>query len=216
MRAIRYSLPVFIARFVALFIALFIAGVAGTALTACSSSPPGPWHRESVRELAMTVEAVDPQARLIALRDGTGAVTTVYAGPEVRNFDQIKAGDEVVVSYKVALAAAVTTAEEAVQGNNAALDVERAEPGERPHAGMAASITATVRIDSVDKDFNTVTFHGDDGFVRTVSVEDEKAREFIRGLRQGDLVTVKYSEAVAVDVRPARAADDQASGVSQP
>jgi hypothetical protein len=47
-----------------------------------------------------------------------------------------------------------------------------------------------------------VTFKKADGITRTVAVEDPEARKFIRTLKPGDPVEIRYSEAVAVSVKP--------------
>src|SRR5947209_7020218 len=41
-----------------------------------------------------TVESVDAGERTVKLRDSDGSVATIECGQEVRNFDQIKAGDK--------------------------------------------------------------------------------------------------------------------------
>lgn len=61
----------------------------------------------------------------------------------------------------------------------------------------------TVTIDSVDTSSNTVTFKRSDGMTRTVAVQRPEGQEFIRGLRKGDQVEITYTEAVAMEVRPA-------------
>ena len=49
----------------------------------------------------------------------------------------------------------------------------------------------------------TVTFTGPRGNTHTVAVRDPGAREFVRGLRQGEEVDITYSEAFAIRVEPA-------------
>lgn len=173
-------------------------------LAACSSKPQEPYFREDVEEMTAQVAAVNYETRLVSLRDDAGHTETVYAGPEVRNLEQIKIGDEVVVSYHSAVAAMVTTPQEATTGVDTDVMAERAAPGEKPYGAVGAAVTTTVKIDSVDTSFNTVTFRRDDGLVRTVGIQDPEARKFIKGLKPGDLVLVTYAEAVAVSVRPSR------------
>jgi hypothetical protein len=61
----------------------------------------------------------------------------------------------------------------------------------------------TVIIDSVDTQMNTVTFTNSAGEMRTVAVESPQGREFIKGLKKGDNVEVAYTEALAIEVKPA-------------
>src|SRR5690606_15337024 len=79
----------------------------------------------------------------------------------------------------------------------------RDEPGARPAGAVADSVQATVKIESVDKSNNRVTFRRQDGFTRTLDVRSPDGRRFLQGLRPGDEVEVTYTEAFAVDVRPA-------------
>ena len=64
-------------------------------------------------------------------------------------------------------------------------------------------LRTTVEIDFVDTSFNTVTFKRSDGAVRTVAVQTPEGRKFIRGLRKGDRVDIAYTEAFAIEVKPA-------------
>ena len=40
----------------------------------------------------VTIEAIDYKARLVTLKDSGGFSDTVYAGPEVKRFDELKVG----------------------------------------------------------------------------------------------------------------------------
>jgi hypothetical protein len=170
-------------------------------LAACASTPE-PWYRKEVREFTATVTALEQEQRLLSLQDEAGRSTTIFVGPEVRNFEQIKVGDKVVATYQEAMAAAVTRPDQSVQRAEFDATSQHAKAGEAPHAEVASSMIATVTIDAVDASSNTLTFRRDDGLVRTVHVEDAGARKFIKGLKQGDLVTVTYTEALAISVRP--------------
>ena len=87
---------------------------------------------EQLAEATATVTAVDPAKRLISLEDqDDGREFTVEAGEDVRNFAQIKVGDEVNVEYYQALAADVTKAE-ASDSDGAVLLGSRAAEGDKP------------------------------------------------------------------------------------
>ncbi len=62
-------------------------------------------------------------------------------------------------------------------------------------------LTATVRIERVDLNANTVTFTGPRG-QRTLYVQKPAMREFVKKLRPGDAVEVTYSEALAISLEP--------------
>jgi hypothetical protein len=159
---------------------------------------------ESVKKATATVESVDRDTRTLVMRDSDDTRTVLVAGPEVRNFDQIEPGDELVATYREALLAEVKPKGTGVQGVQGAAASTRAEEGQRPAGGVGATVATTVVIESVDKSFDTVTFKRSDGIVRTVAVEDPKAVEFVQRLRPGDEVQVTYTEAVAVALVPAQ------------
>lgn len=157
---------------------------------------------QELKQVTATVESVNNDTRTLVLVDPGGARTLVEAGPQVRNFDQVEAGDRVVASYYEALAAEVKPKGEGVEGVKQSRSTSRAPEGQRPAGVTANSIATTVRIQSVDTSFDTVTFKRPDGIVRTVAVEDPEAVEFISKLRPGDEVQITYTEAVAVSLQP--------------
>src|SRR5262245_43503467 len=57
--------------------------------------------------LSATVEKIDKPHRMVTLKGPDGKTVVVTAGDEVRNFDQIKVGDHVNVTYSESVAVAV-------------------------------------------------------------------------------------------------------------
>jgi hypothetical protein len=171
-------------------------------LAACASRPPTPIERDAQIEITATVESIDSKMRLVALRGTDGRRATIYAGPAVRNLDQVRIGDEVAVSYYEAIAVEVAAAGTTTRSVEQDVAVVRAAAGDRPAGAIGETLTATVEIESVDTSFNTVTFRRADGLARVLAVEDPEAQRFIRKLKRGDLVQVTYMEAIAVSVRP--------------
>lgn len=178
-------------------LAFIVFGAAG-----CAGEPPAPIAREERTDLTATVEAIDRDTRMVSLVGTEGRKATVYAGPDVRNFDQINVGDEVMVSFYAAIGAEVTEPEGATEGVKQEGAMLRAAEGARPAGAVAEMLTTTVVIESVDTSLNTVSFRRPDGLTRVLAIEDPKAQAFIRQLKRGDRVKVTYMEAVAVSVRP--------------
>lgn len=181
-----------------------LVGASATLLAAaCATPPPQPMMRDSLVQKTATVESIDQASRLVTLRGEDGFARTVKVSNDVRNFPQIREGDKVVVSYYEAIAAEVKQPGEGVQGVEADVSSVRAEEGEMPAAGAGVLLRTTVTIDSVDKQMNTVTFKNADGLLRTVAVESPEGQNFIKGLKKGDQVEVAYTEAMAIEVKPA-------------
>ena len=68
-----------------------------------SGTQPGKKGVARTVSLMATVTAVDKASRDVTLKGPQGNEITVTAGPDVKNFDAIKVGDGVNVSYKEAL-----------------------------------------------------------------------------------------------------------------
>jgi hypothetical protein len=179
------------------------AAIAAFALAACSEPPPKPAMRENLVQRKATVESIDQASRLVTLRGEDGVTTTIQVSDEVSNLPQVKAGDEVIVSYYEALAAEVKKPGAGVQGVESEVAAVRAPAGSMPAASVGVLVRTTVTIQSVDKKLNTVTFTRSDGTWRTVTIESPEGREFTKGLKKGDQVEVAYTEALAIEVKPA-------------
>ena len=179
-----------------LALGLIIAALAG-----CASAPE-PLEVSDVEVLEATVVAVDASARTLSLRGPEGNVVELNVGPEVRNLSQVEVGDILYVSYYTGLL--VSIAEPGQAGEDLAVAAGRAEEGQRPGAIVGATTRATVEILSVSRDGTAVSFRDADGHVQSVDVPREEGQAFARKLRQGDLVDVQYTEAVAIDVGPAK------------
>ena len=131
----------------------------------------------------------------------TAGSSVIAAGPEVKNFDQIKVGDKVKVAYKAAMAAKISKSKEDPKTTVDAA-AYTAPTGSMPAAAVGQTIKTTVQIESVDTSFETVSFKRPDGLVRTIAPASPEGKKFIRTLKKGDMVDVEYTEALAISVVP--------------
>lgn len=180
----------------------------GLVLTVCTFAvwaQPEPVMVEKTERIAATVESIDQAKRLLELSRDDERMT-VHAPPEVRNFERIKVGDQVVVEYYGGLAAAFRKPGDE-SADPGVVDVARStsrmpEGSRRPGAAVAEQVTTTVVIDAVGRSSSSVTFTGPAGMTRTVDVKDPRAQQFISTLKKGDEVELTYVEALAVTVEP--------------
>jgi hypothetical protein len=163
--------------------------------------PPQPTAVGQTTTVTATVESVDRTTREVLLST-PNALLTVKAGPEVRNLDQLKSGDRVVVEYAEAVAVALSQPGDPRAPAAAMVAARRAPPGARPGAGVAEAVRVRVAIQSVNAAGTQVTFVGPSGTPRTVTVRDPAMQDFARRLRPGDQVEVAFVEAVVVRVEP--------------
>jgi Cu/Ag efflux protein CusF len=182
------------------FAAVVVFAVLTSSLAACKSDEPvsGTLSSALVTSSAV-VEEIDQSTRRVTLRDAGGKSVTMIAPAEVRNLDQIKVGDEVVVSYHESVAYEVKKPGEATPGVTVVAAARQAEKGDKPGAGAGAAATMTVTIEGIDKDAPSVTLRRPDGRLVVCKVRD---REKLERVSVGDLVEITYTEALAVSVEP--------------
>ncbi len=186
---------------------VMVAAAHGGAETAtkpqAATKPPPSMQREKTEEMSASVTNVDPKTREIQLTGSDGRTGSFVAGPEVKNFAQIHKGDKVVVSYYRGISAQVLPAGAAPSTDVHQLDVgATAQPGEKPGAGIGSAIRGTVTVEAIDTKANTLTVLTPAGASRTVPIESDEGKAFIKKLKKGDKVDVVYAEALAVEVRP--------------
>src|SRR3982750_153462 len=147
-----------------------------------------------------TIKAINQSSREVTLVGPEGKEVTVTAGPEVKNFAQLKSGDQVDVRYVEALTvelkkgggAPVTRTEEKAMGS--------AKPGTPPGAVAGRQITVTGDVIKLDPATQLVTGRGPQ---RTIDLKVRDPEQF-KLIATGDQLEATYMEAVAVDVSPAK------------
>ena len=183
---------------VALSVALLAC--ASTQETASSQPPPSGLISEGAATATAIVEKIDVAKRLVTLRKADGQLTELQVDESVKNLPQVKKGDRVVVKYYESLAYEVNKPGAATPGTTGAEQVATAAPGAKPGRVAARQVEITTTIEAIDKKMSMVTLKGADGKLTPVKVRDPSKLDRVR---VGDLVTITYSQAVAVAVEPA-------------
>jgi hypothetical protein len=182
---------------------VFIATLACISGLACAQQPK-PLELSRQKTATATIQAISQTDRHLVILTTDGERLLLEAGADVTNFDQVHPGDHIRVTYHEGLIAEVKPKGKGVEGVPVAAAKARTAPGEVPAKGVTTSIAATVRVQSVDTSFDTVTFSRPDGIVRTLAVETPEGKAFIDTLKPGDEVQITYREAAAVSIEPAR------------
>jgi Cu/Ag efflux protein CusF len=144
------------------------------------------------------VESVDKETREIKLIGAGMRRFTLTAGPDVRNFDQIKPRDRLVVEYIERLRIDVEPAG-TKRAEGAVTAVGRAEEGALPGAGAAETVQATFTVQAIDRENGTVTLLDSDGVPRTFVVDDTAALKLVD---VGDEVTTRLTKAISISIEP--------------
>jgi hypothetical protein len=153
---------------------------------------------ETVRASA-TIESIDAKTREIILKDSEGKKVEFVAGPEVRNFDQLKKGDVVTIDYGVALAMRLAKITSKTRARSVTEGLKRAEPGAMPGGVITREVKVTASVEALDAKTGMVTLRGPEHTV-SMKVEDPKMLE---GVKVGDMVEALYAEAMAIKVERA-------------
>lgn len=144
-----------------------------------------------------TILDINKPEREITLRDEDGTEYVMEAGEEVRNFDQIRKGDVVVVEYHRAIASALEKMSD-VNVASQANELARTPAGSKPGlmAMQTSSIVATVL--EIDKPHRLISVQGPRGGIAIVSVPADITA--FDSLEKGDRISAVMSEAVAISV----------------
>jgi hypothetical protein len=162
---------------------------------------PGQGGAAAVVQISASVEAIDAANRTVTLKGPRGNVVTLDIGPQVRNFDQIKVGDFVVVKYAEALSLELKKDGSGIRERSEKTEARRAEPGAKPEAGAARQVTVTADVMAVNPKARTITLRGPK---RTVDLKVNDPEQ-LKLVKVGDQVVATYVEAVAVSVEPGKA-----------
>jgi hypothetical protein len=165
--------------------------------TAAMNQPVEIGRMEAVAVTTMAaVKSIDSANRTVTLQGTNGATGTYRCGKEVKNFKQIKVGDQVNVTVLESMAVFVSTSD-MKPGVEAVQTVSLAPKGAKPGMVVANTAEAVVRIDAVDAANRTVTFTGLADMPRTLTVGPDVD---LANLKAGDNVMVRYTEAMAIVV----------------
>ncbi|MDQ5942447.1 MAG: hypothetical protein QG572_1262 [Pseudomonadota bacterium] len=154
---------------------------------------------EVIRSVAEVV-AVDVATRAVTLKRDDGNTLTVVAGPNVKNFAQVKVGDFVIAEYGRALAISLKKGpglRSMTESENGSV----AKPGGKPAASGMRRMVIVADIIAIDDKKGFATVKGPKGNVVDVLVKDAKA---LAAVKIGDQVEMEYTEAVALSVKPAK------------
>jgi len=163
-----------------------------------AGTAPGKGVIAQTVKLTATITAIDAATRDVTLKGPQGKEVTVTAGPDVKNFANMKVGDQVNVEYIEALSL------ELKKGGG--MKVERTEqagamgakPGAQPAGAVGRQITVVADVINVDPATKTVTLKGPQRTVDLVVNDPEQ----LKLIAKGDQVQATYTQALALAVEP--------------
>jgi hypothetical protein len=113
--------------------------------------------------------SIDAVKRVITLKSHDGNLKNYKLGPEVKNFDQIKVGDQMKVAFAESIAIVVGKYDEppAVVEEET---VQTSPKGDKPAFLVTDTFEMTAKVEAFDYDRRTVTLKGPGGDVKTFPV----------------------------------------------
>jgi hypothetical protein len=165
------------------------------------AAEPGAAIAVATVEVTATVAALDKASRGITLELSDGTRSTVTAGPEVQNFDQIEVGDTVTARYLETLELRLLKGQQAEVQRTETLAGGRAEPGQRPAGAVGLEVHAIGNVTALDAATQTITVEGPQ---RTVELTLQDPEQF-KLVEVGDQIEATYTQALAVQVQKTEA-----------
>jgi len=180
-----------------------LAVAISSAVLAQTQAQPGPAGKPGVvvaevTELRAKVDAVDYAKRLVTLTGPQGNTVTIKAGPEIKNLDQVKAGDQLVVRHYESVALFVRKSNEPPTAAGAMV-VEVTPKGQKPAGVMVETTEITATVEAIDYAKRTVTLKGPEGRNRIIKVDPSVKR--FNEVKKGDQVVARVTEALAISVQ---------------
>lgn len=191
----------------ALGLLMALAAIAGGERTAAAQSTGAPaaaakaGPRVVVAEttsIKARVDAVDVNKRLVTVTGPRGKTLTLKVGPEVKDLDQVKPGDQLIVRYFESLALFVRKGgERPAAAERTAVQV--APSGKKPAAVAVDTVEFRGTVEAIDYAKRRITLKGPEGKTRTIKVDPSVKR--LNEVKKGDQIVVRYTEAIAFSVR---------------
>lgn len=150
--------------------------------------------------VSASVISVNKEDRSITVRDPEGNVSEIDLTEDVKNFDQIRPGDNLVLEVYSALAMKLAAPGEEFDDQEAQM-VAVAKPGEKPKLVNVDVAEVLAEISAINKETREVTVKGPGG--NSVTIQVPKDIEKFDELKIGDKVNVRYIQAFAVSVQKA-------------
>lgn len=146
--------------------------------------------------LTATISAINAATREISIKGSGGGEMTFTVAPEVRNFEQMKAGDQVDMVTTEELTVVVTNVPGQPERKDT-VDVARAAAGEKPGLVVVKRTTGVAVIDAIDYEKRTATLRGPE---RTVVLEATAEAKNFHEAKVGDSVLIDYVQTILISV----------------
>jgi hypothetical protein len=143
-----------------------------------------------------TVETIDHNRRIVNIKAPDGKFQSIDVPASAKRFDELKVGDKVSITYNNTVSARLKPPGEAAV--NTAVTTSTAGQGERPGGAADVERTMTATISDIDKNAQSITYTGPNGWKYSRRVADPTVLDKIK---VGDQVDITWDTNVTVAVQ---------------
>jgi predicted cupin superfamily sugar epimerase len=147
------------------------------------------------------VKAINKKTRELTLVSPDGKLAKIKCGPDVRDFEQIRVGDEVKTTLLESVEVLVTEA--AQPTGEQVTEVNRAPVGSKPSFEVIDAIEINALIMAIDYKTREMTIKEPDG--RVLKMKAGPDVEHLDKIKVGDSVVTRFTEALSIEVSKAKA-----------
>ncbi len=143
------------------------------------------------------IEYIDKKDRVLGVRGPAGNLVFFEVDEAVKNFKQIKVGDQIKAEYYEAVAVYLgkpgTQPEE-----DAGMIIASAAPGKKPGVFAVGAVDESATVTAIDRTKRTVTIKGPQGYSYTVKVDPSISA--FETINVNDSIHIRFVEAIAIAV----------------
>ena len=167
--------------------------------------PPEGINTASLVEAVATITAIDMENRLVTIEGPDGDSIVVKASDKVKNLSQVEVGDKVVIKYFKSITADIVKRSKDEKLGTEIIGAKASAPlGEKPAGAGVVEKTRRVEVVFVDPIQKFISVRDPDQGLRKISLkESPDLQHYLKELKEGDVVEVTYTDAMAIEVVPA-------------
>ena len=176
-----------------------LSAIAQSAPQAASlvAKAPGKIGEADAIQIQGKVKAINKKTRNVTLEGPNGNQLVLPAGDEVKNFDQIRIGDLVTLTYVQALVVELKAVENnGIRERRESSSQTSAPLGSKPSGTIEQTVTVIANVVAINPKAQTVTLRGAKRTIE-VGVQDP---ELLKKVKVGNQVEATYVEGIALSV----------------
>jgi len=142
----------------------------------------------------VVIKSINARKRIITLETQDGQIKKYTAGPAIKNFDQLKAGDTVVATFTEIMA--VYLGQDEASSADIAAGLVRKSDG-TPGAALVGEAQVTAKILELDKETRRIKLELPENNIREAKVREGLD---LSKVKVGDTVTIAIASALVIEV----------------